>query len=491
MLDRFLARDARCNGRFVTGVTTTGIYCLPSCSARKPNPENIVFFDGEDGAKRAGLRACRRCRPDRFYRDHDPDRERLEAAVRRLSAEPERFSDVGALAEACEVGVTKLTGLARAHFHASPLELVAGARVERACALLADGREPPGHRHAKHGLTERASAAEIGFAVGFESLSAFHDNFVARTGLAPGEYRRMLGAREFELALAPNARPDLAFAHSARDPQSPTERLVGARLERVELVDGRPALVVLEHADRRVRVRVESSRAPSREALAHVHRLAARLLGLGGLGASPDAFERRVRRERALAGWLGDRAGMRVARSPSVFEALVRTVCAQQVNLGFAFACRRDLVLRTGARLDGERAAHPTAAELAALDYADLERLKFSRRKAEFLIDAARSVERGEVELEALAHGSATHAARSLGAIRGLGTWSVQSLSMFGCGFADCVPLGDVGIERSLQEFFELDERPDDERTLALLAPFAPYRSLASLHLWKRLGITP
>src|SRR6185436_2344905 len=47
MLERFLARDAAWNGRFVTGVVTTGIYCLPSCTARKPRPENVRFFDTE------------------------------------------------------------------------------------------------------------------------------------------------------------------------------------------------------------------------------------------------------------------------------------------------------------------------------------------------------------------------------------------------------------------------------------------------------------
>jgi AraC family transcriptional regulator of adaptative response / DNA-3-methyladenine glycosylase II len=473
MLERFLARDARCNGRFVTGVTTTGIYCLPSCSARKPRPENVVFFDGEDAAKRAGLRACRRCRPDRFYREHDPDRERLEAAVARLAADPSAFPDVAALAKACEVGVTKLVELARRHHHASPLELLARARVERACALLAD---------------TRGSAAEIGFAVGFESLSAFHDNLRQRTGLAPGEHRRMVEAREFELVLDDGARPDLAFAHAARDPVSPTERLTGARFERVELVDGRPALVVFEHASGRVRVRVESARAPSREAMKYVHALAVRLLALG---ASPDAFERRVRRERRLVPLLAGREGMRVPRTPSVFEAFVRTVVAQQVNLAFAFGCRRDLVLRAGTKLDGERAAHPTPEQLAELEHADLERLRFSRRKAEFLIDASRAAVAGSLDFEALSGASFTRAAKELGAVRGLGTWSVQSLLMFGCGFADCVPLGDVGLERSLQEFFELDQRPDDERTLELLAPLAPYRSLASLHLWKRLGRTP
>ena len=59
MLQRAFARDRDCDGRFLTGVTTTGIYCLPSCSARKPKPENVRFFTTRDDARAAGLRACR------------------------------------------------------------------------------------------------------------------------------------------------------------------------------------------------------------------------------------------------------------------------------------------------------------------------------------------------------------------------------------------------------------------------------------------------
>jgi AraC family transcriptional regulator of adaptative response / DNA-3-methyladenine glycosylase II len=80
MLERFMASDAAYDGRFITGVLTTGIYCLPSCTARKPLPRNVRFFSSEEEAKAAGLRPCRRCRPDHWYGGRDPDRERLERA---------------------------------------------------------------------------------------------------------------------------------------------------------------------------------------------------------------------------------------------------------------------------------------------------------------------------------------------------------------------------------------------------------------------------
>ncbi len=69
MLSPMQAADAAYDGRFITGVLSTGIYCLPSCRARKPLPHNVEFFDSPTIAQAAGLRPCLRCRPDAFYAD--------------------------------------------------------------------------------------------------------------------------------------------------------------------------------------------------------------------------------------------------------------------------------------------------------------------------------------------------------------------------------------------------------------------------------------
>ena len=58
-----LARDLEADGAFVLAVRTTGIYCRPSCPARRPRPENVRFLDTAADAERAGFRPCKRCRP--------------------------------------------------------------------------------------------------------------------------------------------------------------------------------------------------------------------------------------------------------------------------------------------------------------------------------------------------------------------------------------------------------------------------------------------
>src|ERR1700730_2208706 len=95
--DRAEARTGRFNGRFLIGVLTTGIYCLPSCPARPPKPENVRLFTSEAEAKAAGLRACKRCRPDLYYRGEDENLALFEGLTARVAAHPDEFADASAL----------------------------------------------------------------------------------------------------------------------------------------------------------------------------------------------------------------------------------------------------------------------------------------------------------------------------------------------------------------------------------------------------------
>jgi 3-methyladenine DNA glycosylase/8-oxoguanine DNA glycosylase len=173
-------------------------------------------------------------------------------------------------------------------------------------------------------------------------------------------------------------------------------------------------------------------------------------------------------------------------RATDLFEGLVWVIVGAQVNVTFAAACRGALIELVGEPV-GDMRAHPAPAYVARLDYADLERRQFSRRKAEYLIDAARAIERGELDLEGGRQAPVPLVAERLAAVRGLGPWSVQYLLMRAHGFEDCAPIGDVALAEALKRFFALSERPDAPRATALMESFAPHRSLATLHLWKSL----
>src|SRR5258706_13694625 len=97
MFARVLESDASFNGRFFTGVLTTGIYCLPACKARKPKPENVRFFPTCEAARAAGLRACRKCHPDDFARGAEPVLEDVEMLVTEIRERPTAFADTRAV----------------------------------------------------------------------------------------------------------------------------------------------------------------------------------------------------------------------------------------------------------------------------------------------------------------------------------------------------------------------------------------------------------
>jgi methylphosphotriester-DNA--protein-cysteine methyltransferase len=177
MLEHTYARDKACDGLFLTGVLSTGIYCLPSCPARNPHAKNIRFFATEHEARGVGLRPCRRCRPDHFYQNDNPDLRSLASLIAAIQANPGEFPDVAAMLTASGMRATKLYTLFRRYYQTTPASFLRHERVVAACRLLSD---------------QQMRITDIAFEVGYESISAFQHNFREWTGLRPGEYRRQL-----------------------------------------------------------------------------------------------------------------------------------------------------------------------------------------------------------------------------------------------------------------------------------------------------------
>lgn len=175
MYERFVAGDPSFDGRFVAGVLTTGIYCLPSCRARKPKPENVRFYPTCQAARAGGFRPCRKCHPDDFARGADPVRRAIEELVSEVRSDPARFPDVAAIVRRSGFGTTRAFELIRRQARTTPGELLARARVGRAKELL---------------LATRSPLAAVAGEAGFASLSTFHRHFRRLTGRTPGFYRR-------------------------------------------------------------------------------------------------------------------------------------------------------------------------------------------------------------------------------------------------------------------------------------------------------------
>lgn len=221
-------RDARADGAFVYAVRTTGVYCRPSCAARRPKPENVTFHATCAEAEAAGFRPCRRCRPG------EPSRtERHAGAVARacrLIEAAETPPSLVALAEA--------VGLSPFHFHRvfrqatgiTPRAYAAARRADRVAA----------------GLRQAASVTEAIYEAGYAAPSRFYAEAAGRLGMSPSAYRRGgLGAR-IRFALAECALGAVLVAASERgvcaillgDEPDALARDLRARFPGAALIDG-------------------------------------------------------------------------------------------------------------------------------------------------------------------------------------------------------------------------------------------------------------
>jgi AraC family transcriptional regulator of adaptative response / DNA-3-methyladenine glycosylase II len=459
--DRAEARKGKFDGKFILGVMTTGIYCLPSCAARPPKPQNVRLFSTEAEAKAAGLRACKRCRPDLYYKGEDENVALFDGLAARVASRPDEFSDAGALAKGAGVSLTKLGDLFRDHAHLAPASWLRRMRVKRAASELLAGRD---------------KVAEIGFGAGFESESVFHRQFLNQMRMTPGAYRALDGAQIFMLQLPSGYRSKEILAYHARDPQSVSERSDGNRIWKALATADGPAVVEISIEPGQAWVRLHARNKLGRDSMSALHAAALKILALTN---DVSQFEARH------ADFVQNRRGLRMPLLPTSFDALCWGIIGQQINVKFAAALRREMMDLAGEKI-GDMRAHPTPERVANIDMFTLAARRYSRSKAQYLIDAAQAVASGKLDIEAMGEGSAIAAEKILTAQRGIGTWTARYVLMRG-GFADAAPVGDSALATALQRLHQLPERPDADQTARLMSRFAPHRSLATMHLWTSL----
>ena len=162
-----LRRDRSFDGRFVTGVLTTGIYCRPSCAARHPARGNVRFFAGGAEARAAGLRPCKRCLPDDVARD--------EAAVLAAIDEIKSSEGMPQLAELADAVGYSPSHFQRVFTRATGLSPAAYARALR-------------EERAREALSGGGSVTEAIYEAGFEAASRFYDSMQGKLGMAPSAW---------------------------------------------------------------------------------------------------------------------------------------------------------------------------------------------------------------------------------------------------------------------------------------------------------------
>lgn len=161
-------RDRSFDGRFVTGVLTTGIYCRPSCAARHPERKNVRFFADGAAARETGLRACKRCLPDDVSRDEDA----IATALKLLSGEePPRLEE---LAEQVGYSPTHFSRVFARATGLTPAAFVRGLKAQRAVAAIENG----------------ASVTEAIYEGGFSAPSRFYEAMKTEIPMQPSAWKK-------------------------------------------------------------------------------------------------------------------------------------------------------------------------------------------------------------------------------------------------------------------------------------------------------------
>ena len=453
------SRDGRFDGWFYTGVTSTGIYCRPSCPAVTPKPENVRFYPSAAAAQRAGFRACRRCRPDAApgSPEWDVRADVVGRAMRLISDGVVDRDGVPGLASRLGYTERHLHRMLTAELGAGPLALARAQRAQTARILIE---------------TTDLGLAEIAFAAGFGSVRQFNDTIREVFGAAPSALRKP--------KRGPSPEPGAIHLRLAYRPPLHAESLLEflalravPGVEEADTTTYRRALR-LPHGTATVELTPTPGYVAALLRLSDVRDLApavARCRRLLDLDADPVAVDAALAEDEALAPVVAKEPGVRVPRSVDSFEMAVRAIVGQQISVAAARKVLSKLVPAGEGPFPGPE---------QVLDLPD-EAFKMPAARRDTIRALASAVAGGELDLDPGA--DRDEAVKNLTALPGIGSWTAGYVAMRGVGDPDSFLPTDLGVRRGAKAL----GLPDDPKALdAHAARWAPWRSYALIRLWRQ-----
>ncbi|MEV0276440.1 AlkA N-terminal domain-containing protein [Streptomyces sp. NPDC050610] len=494
-------RDARFDGEFFFAVSTTGIYCRPSCPAVTPKRANVRFYASAAAAQGAGFRACRRCRPDAApgSAEWNVRADLVGRAMRLIGDGVVDREGVGGLAGRLGYSSRQVHRQLTEELGAGPVALARAQRAHTARVLL---------------QTTTLPVTELAFAAGFASVRQFNDTIreiyaSTPTGLraaarpAPGGNARNTGQDERDHPAPAGIPLRLAYRgpYAAREIFDFLDRRAiagieetlgppGARTYRrtLRLPYGTAVAEVDEHggAGRRT---ARGATAPGggwlecRLHLTDLRDLAtavARLRRLFDLDADPYAVAERLGADPWLAPLVAARPGLRSPGAADSEELAVRAVLGQQVTVAAGRRLAGVLVAAYGKPLSAPDGAlthvFPEPGILADATLAELG-MPDARRRALRTVSGA--LADGSVALDPGVDRDATE--QALLALTGIGPWTARYMRMRALGDPDVFLPGDAGVRHGLAALGATAEAAEGWR---------PWRSYALHHLWNAATTT-
>ena len=466
------AHDARFDGRFFTGVTSTKIYCRPVCSAKVPKRENCQFYPSAAAAESEGFRPCLRCRPELAPGNASIDSSARIAQSAASLIEDGAVNGVGFEELAARLGVTDrhLRRLFFEAFGVSPIDFAQTQRLLLSKRLLTD---------------TKMSVTDVAFASGFQSLRRFNTLFKKRYRLAPSALRKSANASTFadefvfELAYRPPFDWPHLLAFLGHRRVMGVERIEGKTYRRGVRIDAKDlshsgCIAVTQHKTKSVlSVRISSSLA---RVLPQVISSVKQLFDLACQPAEISA---------ALGDLAQGHSGIRLPGAFEGFELAVRAVLGQQITVRAATTLAGRFAAAFGDEIATPYAdinrTFPSAARIAPLRVDAIAQLGIIAARARTIIALAQQIAAGELRLDPSANVDATVA--QLRAIPGIGEWTAQYIAMRALAWPDAFPHTDYGVMKALSE-------KNPRKVLEIAEAWRPWRAYAVMHLWRSLEAT-
>ncbi len=489
------AKDARFDGCFFTGVTSTGIYCRPVCKVRTPKRENCQFFGHAALAEAAGFRPCMRCRPELaphslIWSIQDASHTLAMQASHLLdtawlsSDVPDAAPSIASLAARLGVSDRHLRRIFEAHLGVSPLQYLQTRRLLTAKQLLTD---------------TAMSVQNVAHTSGFASVRRFNTAFAAHYRMSPTRLRsagRPPSGQQDSDSTAQGAMVSVKLSY--RPPydvqgmlqflqnrqinamENIASQAIFTRVERTfSTIKGRASYsgwISAEFDDARCQVLLTVS-----EGLQSVLPLViARVRAALDLDADPKAINA------VLGPYFPGTEGVRVPGCLDGYEIAVRAILGQQVTVAAGRTLTQRLVDRFGEPISTPRIElsrlFPAATTLASVQPHLLGEMGIVRQRQTALVAISQAVANGQINLNTSAR--ALDTVLQLTSLPGIGDWTAQYIAIRALRWPDAFPAGDVALQNALG--VRVAQKPLQSAKAAELASKAwqPWRSYAVLRAW-------
>ncbi|MEP6463195.1 MAG: AlkA N-terminal domain-containing protein [Frankiaceae bacterium] len=465
-------RDARFDGWFVTAVTTTGIYCRPSCPARAPRRANVVFHPTAAAAQGAGFRACKRCRPDATPGSPEwNSRADVVGRAMRLIADGVVDRD-GVRGLAAQLGYSErqLHRQLCAEVGTGAIALARAQRAQTARLLLE---------------TTALPASDVAFAAGFDSIRQFNDTVREVFAQTPTGLRGRVARREERLPGRLQLRlpyrrpldwPGLLGFLAARAVPGIEECTDGAYRRTLALPHGSGLVEISAGPPTGSHLSCVLALQDLRDLGPAVQRCR-RLLDLD---ADPVAVDSLLSSDALLAPLVAASPGRRSPGHVDGHELAIRAVLGQQVSVAAARTLAARLVARYGAPIpDGSPALSALFPGAQVLANADLGDLGMPLARARAVRGLATALAHGDLRLDPGA--DRDEAERALRELPGIGAWTAGYIRMRALGDPDAFPSTDLGVRHALNR---LGAASDPAAAWNRAQRWRPWRSYAVSLLW-------